>query len=199
MRKIFSLLLLVFVVVITMTGCTHKIEMAPNVEKITDSVSDVNIKEYNVAYHIRSYEQDAYVVTPGGGGDKVGYYPYNDTEHAFRGILSTVFKKVYKIDDMYNKDFIQNKNIRFIFTYNLKTNSSSDSVMTWPPTKFTISLDCKAIDKNGNTVWQETVSDEGKASFSEFKNDFSLAARRASENVFTKLLFNINSSDNFDL
>ncbi|WP_072682082.1 hypothetical protein [Arcobacter sp. LA11] len=197
MKKMFKISSLV-IVILFITGCTHKIEMTPNVEKITDSVSIYNTKNYNVAYNIKRYDQASYVVTPGGGGDKVGYTPYADTELAFRSVLVKIFKKVYKLDSISNKKFISEKDIKYIFTYNLKTNSSSDSMMTWPPTKFTISLNCKAIDNNGKNIWEKTFYDEGTASFDEFKNDFSLSAKRASEKVFSKMLIEINNSKDFD-
>ncbi len=196
MYKILKTIVFVFIITLITTGCTHKIDMGPNVDKVTDSVLNVKKRDYNVAYTIRSFDQDKYVVTPGGGGDDVGYSPYNDTETAFRSVLVKVFKKVYKIE-LNDKKTMIDKDIRFVFTYSLETDSSSDSAFTWPPTKFTISLNCKAVDKNGEQVWEDTIYDEGNATFNEFKSNFSLAAQRASEKAFSQLLEKINNSSNF--
>ncbi len=196
MIKVLKLTSITIFLVFILTGCTHKIDMVPNVEKVTDNVFNIEKRNYNVAYILKSYEQDKYVVTPGGGGDKIGYTPYDDTELAFRTILSKVFNKVYKLEFNDSK-FVKEKDIRLIFTYNLKTNSSSESMFTWPPTKFTISLNCKAVSKDGSKVWEDTIYDEGSATFSEFKSNFSLAAQRASEKVFTQLLQKINNNKKF--
>lgn len=196
MTKILKFFCLIVLFAFILTGCTHKIDMVPNVEKVTDNVLDVKKRNYNVAYILKSYDQNKYVVTAGGGGDKIGYTPYDDTELVFRTILSKIFAKVYKIEFNDSK-LINEKDIRFIFTYNLKTNSSSESMFTWPPTKFTISLNCKAVSKDGINVWEDTVYDEGNATFNEFKSNFSLAAQRASEKVFTQLLQKINNNEKF--
>jgi hypothetical protein len=75
----------------------------------------------------------------------------------------------------------------------MNTYSFSESIFTWPPTKFSITLECKAVDVKDNLVWQKVIMDDGYATFDEFKQDFSLAAKRASENVFKKLMIELNS------
>ena len=75
----------------------------------------------------------------------------------------------------------------------IETNSSSDSLMTWPATDFSIKLTCKAIDANGELVWEKTVESAGHAEFDEFKSDFSLSARRASEQAINLLVEELNN------
>jgi len=58
---------------------------------------------------------------------------------------------------------------------------------TWPPTKFTIDLTVKALNANGDVVWQKQIIQTGQAEFDEFKSDFSLSARRATEQAFLQL------------
>lgn len=187
--KLSSILLFI----ILLTGCTHKIEITPNNDKITNTNYEIEKKDYNVGYYMEN--MNLLVVSPGGGGDKISYLPYDETESAFRSVLVKHFKKVYAIDNINSKEFISNNDIRLIFNYKINTYSFSDSSFTWPPTKFIITLDCKAVNKDGITIWKKTLTDEGNAHFDEFKYDFSLAAKRASENVFRKLLFALNEKE----
>jgi hypothetical protein len=50
---------------------------------------------------------------------------------------------------------------------------------------------------NGADVWEKTVTATGNAEFSEFKSDFSLSARRASEEAFQKMLIEISNASEF--
>lgn len=183
-------------VVLFVSGCTHKISMSPNDNVFIESKSD-ELKNYNVAYFIDKNKQNLTVVSPGGGGDKIEYKPYEDTEYVFRNILSNVFKKVYKLDSLSNINFIKDNDIKYVFTYNLKTDSYSTSAFTWPPTNFKIDLEAFATNNEGNLIWKEVVKDEAIASYTEFKNDFSLSARRASKKVFKKLYYKLKDSDSF--
>ena len=74
-----------------------------------------------------------------------------------------------------------------MFTPRFTTVSSSDSLLTWPPTEFALTIDVAAVDTDGSPVWQAEVVGNGHATFTEFKRDFSLAAERATEDAFAKL------------
>jgi hypothetical protein len=179
------------------SGCAHKISLDPSLSAIrdTDIEQKVNI---NVGYYISQNNKELNVVTPGGGGDKVEYFPYKDTESAFNTVLSKVFNRVYSLKSFNDKKFIESKNIKYIFTPTLTTNSSSESMFTWPPTKFTVALKCEAVNTEGSKVWEETVYEEGHASFSEFKNNFSLSAQRATEKAFLSMLNKLKRSNAFN-
>jgi hypothetical protein len=151
----------------------------------------------NVGYFISDENLNKKITSPGGGGDKVSYQPYRDTEAALNTILSRVFNKVYSIDSVDDIQYLSERNIRYIFKPSIKTDSSSSSAFTWPPTEFTFELTCSAVDTNGASVWEKTVSATGKAEFDEFKIDFSLAARRASDKAFQKMLNEISNTDKF--
>jgi predicted glycosyl hydrolase (DUF1957 family) len=71
-------------------------------------------------------------------------------------------------------------------------------MMTWPPTKFTVELQCKAIDINGKEIWEDTVYSEGNAQYSEFIHDFSLSAKRATSKAFKKLLQKLITTNQFN-
>lgn len=194
LNKLILIKILFFITfIIFFNGCTHKIDITPNQDNITNLDYKIDKKNYNVAYYIENINLTT--VSEGGGGDKISYLPYNETEAAFRKVLVKHFKKVFLIDNINNKEFISNNDIKLIFNYKINTFSSSDSAFTWPPTKFVVILDCKAIDKDEKIKWQKTLTDEAYASFDEFKNDFGLAGKRATENVFKKLLYELNTKE----
>lgn len=190
--KFFYLIFGLFVI----SGCSHKIQINADLADLRKN--QVTAKsDKNVAYYISEQNKALQVTTPGGGGDEVTYQPYAESEGSIRTILKQKFAKVYSIDDLENQTFIQEKDISFIFTPNIVTNSFSDSVLTWPPTNFEISLTCTAINSKGETIWEKTVKKEGTATFQEFKSDLSLAARRASNMVFVEMLHEIDNAPLF--
>ncbi|VAW58243.1 hypothetical protein MNBD_GAMMA11-2816 [hydrothermal vent metagenome] len=171
-----------FLMLVIITGCTHSVQMAPDLSTIR---SESTIKSTtNVGYYISSADLNAEVVSPGGGGDDISYFPYKDTESALKTILSQKFNKVYGLKSKDNNPVIESKNIKFIFSPKIKTDSSSESAFTWPPTDFTVVLTCIAYSANGEQIWKETVTGKGHAEYDEFTNDFSLSAKRASQQAF---------------
>ena len=74
-----------------------------------------------------------------------------------------------------------------MLTPEITTESASDSVMTWPPTQFTVNLNCRITDLAGKEVDTVRVSGYGRATFDEFKSNFSLAAVRASTDALNRL------------
>lgn len=184
--------LLPICIIVFLSGCTHKIDITPNSENIINDKYEINKKNYNIGYIIDNIDLE--IVSAGGGGDKISYFPYKETESAFRTILVKHFNKVYLVNNN-DRKFILDNNIKLVFNYKITTYSSSESVFTWPPTKFVITLDCKAINNDGNLKWEKVIIGEGNASFNEFKNDFSLAGKRATENLFKKLLIELNTKE----
>jgi hypothetical protein len=181
---------------VTLSGCSHNIQLTPSLEELRQ-VENNGVSNKNVAYYISAENRVKQVTTPGGGGDKVTYKPYADSEAALNTILLKAFSKVYSINSITDKQTISEKSISFIFVPKLITNSSSSSPFTWPPTEFTISLSCEALNKDGDVVWTKAINSKGNAEFSEFKSDHSLAARRATAEAFTALLDEINKEDIF--
>lgn len=167
-----------------LTGCSHNIQLNPEMTSFTKSEQPSPVK---VGYYISKEDTKKSVTTPGGGGDSITYSPYKDTETVFYTVLANKFADVYKLSALDDQKFISDNDIQYIFIPQLETNSSSESLLTWPPTNFTISLLCKAIDSEGNTIWDKKIDVEGEAEFDEFKDDFSLAARRATEKALLEL------------
>jgi len=173
-------------------GCAHQINITPPLNTLDGS----NIVKINktVGYYISPADRAKEVETPGGGGDKVKYLPYPETEPALNKVLTNLYTNVVSVPSLDDKQFIASKQIAYIFVPSITTDSGSDSALTWPPTRFTVSLDTKAMGPNGNVVWQTKVKGEGKAEFNEFKHDFSLSARLASKQAFQNLQQAINAS-----
>lgn len=172
-----------FLFIAFLTGCAHPIQISPDLASIRTSNASQSNK--TVGYYISPVDIATEVKTPGGGGDDVKYFPYKDTEAALKTILSAKFSKVYSLKSQNNDPLINEKNISFIFIPKIKTDSSSSSIFTWPPTDFTVELTCRAYSDDGKQVWEKTVVGKGHAEFDEFKNDLSLSAKRASQEAFT--------------
>ena len=182
--------------VIFFTGCTHKINITPNNEKIINRDYEIDKKNYNVAYYIE--EPNLIFVTKAGGGDSVSYLAYKETEAAFRSVLVKHFNKVYSIDNLNDKQFLSDKNIKIIFNYKLETYSYSEGVnniLFWPPTKFIITINIKAINIEDKIKWEKILTGEGNALSNEFMGDFSISGKKATENVFNKLLYELNTKE----
>lgn len=177
-----------------LAACSHTIQISPAPEAF-DGTSVASKSTHNVGYYISPENRLVKVTTPGGGGDKVTYQPYRDTEATLHLALSKLFTKVYSMPAADDKAFLAEKNISYVIVPKIVTNSSSSSAITWPPTSFTMSLTCIALDAEGKEIWQDSVTGEGKAEFDEFKKDFSLSARRASEEAFKKLMHKIAASE----
>jgi len=178
---------------IFLAACAHKIQVTPELTALRNiDVGPATDKV--VGYYISPEDRAAVITTPGGGGDKVTYSSYKDTESALNTILLKNFSRVYSVDSLSNSGFINDKKIELIFLPKITTNSSSNSLVTWPPTSFTVELICKAINADGDEVWSKAVESEGNATFSEFKSDFGLAGRRAMNGAFEKMLVEISNA-----
>ena len=186
--------LAVVAIAVALTGCAHQIKITPDVSAFkSDGVAPVDKK---VGYYISKEDREKKVNTPGGGGDKVQYQPYKELEPALQKSLSIVFARVYSLESMQDPQIASN-GLTYVFVPTIATNSSSDSVLTWPPTKFTVVLACKAVDAQGATVWEKQFTGEGAAEFDEFKSDLSLSAKRASEKAFAQFQQAVASDPQF--
>jgi hypothetical protein len=178
-----------------LTACAHPIVITPNMGEL--NANGTNKINKNVGYYIPAAERDKRVETPGGGGDKLSYTPYKDLEPAMQKTLANVFSDVYTVNSLEDKAFLQAKKISYVFVPKIETESSSESAFTWPPTKFTVSLECAALDANGREIWRKTTKQSGEATFSEFKTDFPLAGKRAALKAFQDMQKTIHTTPAF--
>lgn len=169
------------------SGCAHPLSISPNIAKIERDANSQPRSKQSVGYFISAEVRNLEVTTPGGGGDKLRYSPYRDIETAFYKMLTNVFDNVTKLTGPSDTEAISKNNIGYVITPEIITNSSSPSPFTWPPTKFSVDLTCKISDASGKLVTSKQVVGEGQAEFDEFKADFSLSARRASEDALRKM------------
>jgi hypothetical protein len=176
-------------------GCARQINIAPPLEAL-DARGVARI-EKTVAYYISPSNSAKEVETPAGGGDRVKYQPYREVEPALRQVLSNLFTKVVSVPSLDDKQFLASNGVDFVFVPTIETDSSSDSSVTWPPTRFTVTLDCLAVDRSGTKVWHKKVSAQGSAAFNEFVHDRSLSARRASRDAFMLLQREIHDASEF--
>jgi hypothetical protein len=163
-----------------LTACAHPYVISPDISKVERTTNVEPIKK-NVAYYISEDLLNKEVETPGGGGDKVTYKPYKDIEMAFYKMLTNTFENVTVLKSLQNSELIQKNNISYILVPSLITNSSSTSLLTWVPTKFNIDLTCTVSDAKGSIITVKNVTAEGNAEFDEWKKDFPLAGKRATE------------------
>ncbi len=191
MKKILSVASYVAVFAL-LGGCAHSIVITPDTAKLGAAAS--KLSPNRVGYYISDEERTRKVITPGGGGDKVEYAPYKELEAGIYRVLNNVFSSVDQLKTENDAAFIADKKINFVLRPKITTNSSSSSVVTWPPTQFDVIIEIKATDASGKVVWQDTVIGKGKAEYSEFKADFSLSAKRASEAALLELQNKLLSS-----
>ncbi len=159
-------------------GCAHPLAISPDIAKI-ERGSDTQSINKSVGYYIAPGVRESAVTTPGGGGDSVTYHPYQDIEAAFYKMLSNVFRKVTLLKSPKDADTIARQSITYVITPDIRTDSSSPSPFTWPPTTFTVNLTCNIADSTGKLIGKPSVTGEGKAEFSEFTSDVSLSGKRA--------------------
>ncbi len=168
-----------------LAGCAHPFVITPPLDSIAATPGAHRIDK-TVGFYVAPELRTAAVVTPGGGGDKVRYTPYKDTEAALYKMLNNVFTNVTILQ---TDDAAANAKagLSFVITPTLVTNSASSSAFTWPPTDFTMDLTCTVRDAAGQIVLSARVSGDGKTEFSEFKHDFAQAGERAVTDAVLKM------------
>lgn len=176
---------------LTLTACAHPISVSP---LSTPPREEAKLINKHVAYVMTDELRNRSITTSGGGGDKVSYYPYRDLEKSIRDALRAVYQDVTVINSAPEAKADPAKSITLIFTPEISTSSSSDSMLTWPPTQFFINLECTAVDAEGKQLSKFRVSSNGAAQFSEFKSDFGLAGRRAATDLGNKLVQELTSN-----
>lgn len=140
-------------------GCAHQINITPPLNTLDGN----NAAKANktVGYYISPADRTKEVTTPGGGGDKVKYLPYAESEPALNKVLTNLYADVVMVPSLDDKQFIAGKKIAYIFMPSIQTDSGSDSALTWPPTRFAMTLNIKAVGPDGNMLWKKMVTGQG--------------------------------------
>jgi hypothetical protein len=193
MKSFFSLIpALAFT--LTLIGCAHPINMKPENDKLASRATSSPVIDKKLAYFIPESRMTLEVTSPGGGGDLVKYTPYRDIETGLYKILSESFKDITKAKSSLITADMKKDGITLMLQPEITTTSSSESILTWPPTKFGVMLTCNFYDEKDVLVHKVSVTGSGEAEFSEFKGNFGLAANRATTDALNKLLEALNTS-----
>jgi hypothetical protein len=181
--------------VLAVAGCAHSITLTPDNHALAGN--GLQPIKRNVGYYISDENKSREFTTPGGGGDKVSHYPYRDIGPGFYTVLSNVFEDVTVLKAANDTETIRKKNISLVFLPTFVPASDSDSVLTWPPTRFTLILECVVYDADGKQIARKSVLGTGAASYDEFKQNFGLAGQRASTDALQKLQVELSNSPEF--
>jgi hypothetical protein len=166
-------------------GCAHQFAITPAPDVF--NAGGIGRIDKNVGYYITPENLAKEVVTPGGGGDKVKYSPYKESEPTLNQVLSNIFRDVYRVSSPNDVEFIRSKNISYIFVPTITKDSSSRSSWIWPPSDFTVSLDCEATDGSGSVVWETSIKAEAHMRLPDVYRDHALAGKEAIRKVFLDL------------
>jgi len=162
---------------ILLVACAHPI----SIEGKTLPERSAQPLPKKAAYVLSAADRQKEVTTAGGGGDKVSYYPYRDFERALRSALASVYADVSVLPSLSDASAIRESGAALIFVPEISTTSYSSSILTWPPTMFTLSLTLNVFDAQAAPVARLRVNGSGNAVWEEFNGDFGLAGRRAVE------------------
>jgi hypothetical protein len=176
-------------------GCAHRINITPTLDTL--SAAGISRIDKNVGYYIAPENLAREVITPAGGGDKVKYLPYKESEATLKRVLSNIFREVYQLPSPSSTELIASKAISYIFIPTIATDSSSRSVWIWPPSDFTLVLDCKATDGSGGVVWEVSIKAEAHMRLPDVHRDHALAGKEATRKAFLELQDKILSSGAF--
>ena len=176
----------VLVTATTLVGCAHPIVVSPDIAKL-ESTNKVAPHKAVVGYYISDEQRAREVITPGGGGDRVSYFPYRDMETGLYKVLGNSFADVVRLKSPTDAAVISQNKVGYIITPQVTTNSQSPSPFTWPPTQFTVDLSANITDSVGKPIATKTVQGIGRAEFDEFKSDFGLSGKRAMQDALQKL------------
>ncbi|MET3393027.1 tRNA A37 threonylcarbamoyladenosine dehydratase [Variovorax sp. 1140] len=173
-------------------GCVHPITM---ITETAPPRSQAYLVPKKVAYVMTDADRDLEVITPGGSGDRVSYYPYRDLEKSIRDALRAVYRDVVVLRSAGDAKANEAAGVSLVFSPRIKTDSSSSSWISWPPTSFTAEVSCVVTDAAGTELTRVRAVGNGAAEFGEFKGDFGLAARRAATRLTAQLSSEIRRNE----
>jgi len=175
-----------------LAGCSHPITM---ITETAPPRSVAHLIPKKVAYVMTDAQRDLQVTTAGGSGDRVSYYPYRDLEKSVRDALRGVYRNVIVVRTANDAKANEAAGVSLVFTPQIKTDSSSSSWVTWPPTAFTAEVTCVVTDTSGVEVTRVRAVGNGTAEFGEFNGDYGLAARRAARQMTSQLSSEIRRNE----
>jgi hypothetical protein len=189
--------LLAIATALALGGCAHPITITPDLAKLPTESSQAKIDKA-VGYYISEQNRALKVVTPAGGGDKVEYAPYADLESGLYRVLYNTFSAAYPVKYLQDQAFLKSKNIAWVFTPTITTNSSSRNSFFWPPTDFSVTIDVVSTDAAQQPVWKETIkADNDVIAVKDTLKEHGLAGRVAAEKALKMLQEKIQAAPEF--
>jgi hypothetical protein len=171
-----------------LAGCAHPMSIKPDLATLAASpVSQDQRIQKNVGLFIAPADRAKLVTSKGGGGDKVTYAPYADTETGLYKVLGDAFLGVAIVQGPNDTETITKKQLAYILQPDITTVSSSSGVFTWMATDFSVTIACKVTDPAGQPVTTVSATGTGKATSDEVMKNFNLAGERASQDALMKL------------
>ncbi|CAN7660095.1 hypothetical protein LJR161_005114 [Variovorax paradoxus] len=175
-----------------LAACAHPITM---ITETAPPRSQARLLPKKVAYVMTDAQRDQQVTTAGGSGDRVSYYPYRDLEKSIRDALRAVYRDVVVLRTAGDAKANEAAGVSLVFTPQIRTDSSSSSWITWPPTSFTAEVSCVVSDAAGAELTRLRAVGNGTAEFGEFNGDYGLAARRAATRLTSQLSSEIRRNE----
>jgi len=179
--------------VLILGACAHPISI--EAKSVPQRSSSAAPSAKKVAYVMSDADRAKQVTTEGGGGDKITYFPYRDIERSLRAALGASFADVSVVKAASDLPAIKEAGASYVFVPDIMTHSSSPSLLTWPPTRFAVTLAIEVLDASGAPQTKLRVVGNGAAEFEEFKGDFGLAGRRAVEAAAQELVVELKRND----
>jgi len=176
---------------LVLVACAHPVSIQAT--KMPERSSQTSPKK--VAYVVTEADRQKQFITDGGGGDKITYYPYRDFERSLRSALASIYSDVTLINSATNVTALRESGASFVFIPEISTTSSSPSALTWPPTKFSVTVSVDVLDPQAVRLARLSVTGNGAAEWEEFKGEFGLAGRRAVENAAQALVEEIQRTE----
>jgi hypothetical protein len=180
-------------VVAVLAACAHP--MSIEAKNVPTRANGAVASDKKVAYVMSDVDRAKQVTTDGGGGDKVSYFPYRDFERSLRAALAATYADVSVVRTASDSAAIKETGAAFVFVPEILTSSSSPSLLTWPPTRFSLTLSVDVLDSAGIPQAKLRVTGNGAAEWEEFKGDFALAGRRAVEAAAQALITEVGRAE----
>ena len=178
-KNIMIFKLLTTILILLLGGCAHQVSIAPSYMTVDEFISTRQKVPASVGFYIPQNLLEKEVTTPGGGGDKITYFPYRDLEASLKKVLESIYEKVSYVKALNAKE----NNVDLVISPEIRTNSSTSNNFMWPPTSFSVELDTLIYDKEGMFLKKISSIGMGETNFSETIDSFKQTSREGKARI----------------